>query len=134
MLIEYFAWIIGWNYTLNYQLAVSVVVVNWSKSLVHLIVLTCNYEPVKTIVEAPVAWNETGAHFYITGHVLNLPAIILTIALTALLLLGIRATAVVNLTLVIFKIITILIFIFACAKYINPDNYTPFIPTNEGNE
>ena len=117
-----------------YQLAASIVVVTWSKYVVHLIILICNYEPIKAIVEAPVAWNETGLHFYTTGHVVNLPAIVLTIALTALLLSGIRATAIANLILVICKIIIILIFIFVCAKYVNRDNYAPFLPPNEGNE
>ena len=126
------AWFIGWNYALLYQLAALTVVVGWSKYAVHLVGLIANYTSISTVVEAPVAWNETGLNFYATGQVINLPAIAITIAITMLLVSGIRSTAIVNLVLVAFKIIILLIFIFACAKYVNRENYKSFFPENQG--
>jgi APA family basic amino acid/polyamine antiporter len=84
------------------------------------------------LVEAPINWNETVPNFYITGQAINLPAIAITVAMTLLLISGNRPTAMVNLVLVIIKIIILLIFIFACCKYVNRDNYKPFFPPNEG--
>jgi APA family basic amino acid/polyamine antiporter len=132
LFVEYLAWFIGWNYALLYQLAALTVVVNWSKYVVHFINLFSNYNVTKSIVQAHWAWNETALSFYSTGQVINLPAIAITIAITLLLIWGIRPTAMVNLVLVIIKIIILLIFIFACCKYVDLNNYKPFFPKNEG--
>lgn len=132
LFVEYMAWFIGWNYALLYQLAAAAVLVHWSKYVVHLIELISGYKVVSMVVQPPVAWNETGLNFYATGQVINLPAVAITIAITILLVSGIRPTAIVNLILVVFKIIILLIFIFACAKHVNTDNYRPFFPRNEG--
>ena len=130
--LEYMAWFIGWNYALFYQLGALTVVVTWSKYFVHFIDVVSSYNATRSVIEAPIAWNETGTNFYITGQVLNLPAIAITIAITLLLISGIRSTGIVNLVLVVFKIIVLLIFIFACAKYVKRENYNPFFPQNEG--
>ena len=126
------AWFIGWNYALFYQLAALTVIVAWSKYVVHLVVLISGKNTTALIVEAPVAWNESGMNFYATGQVLNLPAIAITIAITLLLISGVRSSAIVNLILIVFKIIVLLIFILSCATYVKNQNYTPFIPQNEG--
>ncbi|CAF4173629.1 unnamed protein product, partial [Rotaria sordida] len=85
-----------------------------------------------TIVQAPVAWDEDDGHFFVTGQVINLPAIAITIAITILLIIRVHQMARVNLVLVVFKIITLLIFIFACCNYVNRNNYNPFFPPNQG--
>ena len=132
MFLEYFAWFIGWNYALLYQLAALTVVVGWSKYIVHLTDLISYHQVTRSVVEAPVAWNETGTNFYTTGQAINLPAIAITVAITVLLVSGIRPTAIVNLVLNIFKIIILFVFIFVCAKYVNNANYKPFFPENQG--
>jgi APA family basic amino acid/polyamine antiporter len=132
LFIEYLAWFIGWNYALVYQLAALTVVVDWSKYVVHFINLFSNYNVTSSVVGAPIAWDETALSFYITGQAINLPAIAITIAMTLLLISGIRPTAIVNLVLVVIKIIILLIFIFACCKYVDLNNYKPFFPKNEG--
>ncbi|CAF1266235.1 unnamed protein product [Adineta ricciae] len=129
---EYAAWFIGWNYALLNELSALAVVVNWGDYVVDLIHTISNYNASEWAVKAPVAWNETGAEFYVTGGAINIPAIAIALALTALLLAGIRITATVNMILVIIKIIILLIFIFATCKYVNRDNYDPFIPSNQG--
>jgi APA family basic amino acid/polyamine antiporter len=126
------AWFIGWNYALLYQLAALTVVVSWSEYLVDFIELVSNYHVASVVVQAPVAWNETAFHFYATGDAINLPAIAITILLTIVLIIGIRVTAIFNLVLVVFKIIILLIFIFACSKYVNRKNFDSFFPPNQG--
>jgi len=126
------AWFIGWNYALNYQLSALTVVVGWSNYVVQFINIISNYNASAMVTTAPVIWNEATESFSVTGQAINLPAIAIAVALTLLLISGIRPTAVVNLVLVIFKIIVLLIFIFACCKYVDRNNYTPFIPTNLG--
>ncbi|CAF2974033.1 unnamed protein product [Rotaria sp. Silwood2] len=84
------------------------------------------------IVRAPLYWNEHAERFYVTGQAINLPAIAITIVITILLMIRIRQTAIINLVLVAFKIIILLIFIFACCNYVNPNNYHPFFPPNKG--
>jgi APA family basic amino acid/polyamine antiporter len=145
LFVEYLAWFIGWNYALLYQLGASAVVVHWSKYVVQFIndLSHCNVtssvvEPciawnvTRSVVEAPWGWNETALSFYSTGQLINLPAITIIIAITLLLISGIRPTDMVNLVLVIITIITILIFIFACCKHVDINNYKPFFPPNEG--
>ena len=115
-----------------YQLAASVVVVRWSQYVVSFIHLISNFNATASIVQAPTAWSDTGNTIYKTGQVLNLPAIVITIAITVLLIIGIRETAIVNLVLVVFKIIVLLIFIVAGAIYVDRRNYSPFIPPSLG--
>lgn len=128
------AWFIGWNYALAYQFAASTVVVTWSKYVLHLSQLISDDNITRSIVDAPIGWNETGTNFYTTGHVINLPAVAIAIAITILLISGIRPTGIVILILVLFKIIVLLIFIFTCSRYTKTKNYQPFFPPNEGKE
>ncbi len=130
--VEYWAWFIGWNYALLYQLAALTVVVDWSKYVVHFIDNVSVYNVTRLLVQAPVAWNETAGRFFVTGQAINIPAIAITMAITLLLIYGIRPTAMVTLVLVVFKIIILLIFIFACCKYVDRKNYEPFFPPNRG--
>lgn len=132
LFVEYAAWFIGWNYALLYQLGASAVVGNWSRFVVRFIEYVSDYKVIKSIVEAPLAWNNTSQSFYQTGQIINLPAVAITVAITVVLLSGIRPTAIVNLILVIIKIIIILIIIFASCGYVDRKNYQPFFPANQG--
>ena len=130
---EYPAFLIGWLSVILYQFGALVAAIHWSQYVVHLVELVSGFNGSQSIVEPPIGWSDGAVRFYITGHVLNLPAMAITIVITALLLIGIRETATVNLVLVVFKIIVILVFIVAGAVYIDRNNYTPIIPTNLGN-
>ncbi|ORY01874.1 hypothetical protein K493DRAFT_298191 [Basidiobolus meristosporus CBS 931.73] len=54
------------------------------------------------------------------------------VVFTILLCFDIRQSTRVNAVLVVVNVLTVLLTIFTCIKYINPDNYTPFFPPNEG--
>jgi APA family basic amino acid/polyamine antiporter len=130
--IEYPAFFIGWLSTLLYQLGTSVAVIHWSRFVVHFINQISDYNITSSIVGAPVAWSEESNTFYRTGQVINIPAIAITIAITVVLLIGIRETAIFNLILVVFKVGVLLLFIFACCGYVDCKNYEPFFPSNQG--
>ncbi|CAF2410478.1 unnamed protein product [Rotaria sp. Silwood2] len=129
---EYLAWFTGWNSALLYLFAVLTVTVAWSKHVVLFVDLVSDYNASSIIVQAPVGWDEDTEHFYLTGQAINLPAVGITIAITILLLIRTRQMAIFNLVLVVFKIILLLIFIFACCNYVNRNNYNPFFPPNKG--
>jgi APA family basic amino acid/polyamine antiporter len=62
----------------------------------------------------------------------NLPAMLICLALTALLVIGIRESARVNTTIVIIKLVVLALFVAVGAHYINTANLHPFIPPNTG--
>nr|KAJ3418097.1 Cationic amino acid transporter-1 [Polyrhizophydium stewartii] len=64
--------------------------------------------------------------------VFNIPAFVIVVAITILLVLGIREAAWVNNTMVIIKLLVTVMFILTGIKFINNANYTPFVPPNEG--
>ncbi|CAF2583606.1 unnamed protein product [Rotaria sp. Silwood2] len=126
------AWIIGWDLILEYLLAAATVAVGWSGYVVHFIETVSKHNATKLIVQAPVAWSDESNSFYRTGNAINLPAVMIIVALTILLIIGIGESAKVNTVIVIIKILVVLLFIFACCGYTKRSNYSPFFPPNEG--
>jgi APA family basic amino acid/polyamine antiporter len=70
-------------------------------------------------------WNATGA-------ILNLPAMLIVAAATAVLVIGIRESARINNVIVILKVTIILLIVLYGLTHINPDNWKPLIPPNTG--
>jgi APA family basic amino acid/polyamine antiporter len=64
--------------------------------------------------------------------VFNLPAVLITIAVTALLIVGVSESATVNAVIVVLKVAIVLVVIGAGAMFIVPAYWHPFIPTNTG--
>jgi APA family basic amino acid/polyamine antiporter len=77
-----------------------------------------------------VVWNE-GA-FQLTGAIINIPAILITLAVTAILVVGIKESARFNTAIVFVKVIVVLLFITFAWRFVNQDNWHPFIPENQG--
>ena len=78
---------------LLYQLGALTVVVGWGKYVVNFINLVSGYNATNSIIQAPVAWDENTSSFFVTHAAINLPAIAITLAITVLLVVGIRPTA-----------------------------------------
>ena len=70
----------------------------------------------------------------VVSAVFNLPAVFITLACTALLVLGVSESATVNNIIVAIKVAVILLFIGVGAFFINPANWHPFIPEPTGIE
>jgi APA family basic amino acid/polyamine antiporter len=64
--------------------------------------------------------------------VFNLPAVLIAVAVTALLVVGIQESARVNAIIVVVKVAVVLLVIGAGAMYLDTANWSPFIPENSG--
>jgi APA family basic amino acid/polyamine antiporter len=129
---ELVAWIIGWDLILEYLVASSAVSVGWSGYLVAFLHDTFSIDLSKAWTTAPVVWNEAGQHFEWTGAYLNVPAVGIVLAVTAVLVRGIKESARINTVIVFIKVAVVLLFIAFAARFVNTANWHPFVPANEG--
>ena len=127
---ELFAWIIGWDLILEYAVSASTVAVGWSGYLASLLADWGIHLPPHVL--APRGAEITMADGSVVTAVLNLPAILIVIALTALLIVGIRESARANAIIVAVKLTVILLFVAVGASFVEPDNLTPLVPANTG--
>jgi APA family basic amino acid/polyamine antiporter len=128
---ELLAWIIGWDLVLEYAVGASTVAVSWSAyvlSFLHDFGITFPAQLAASPME-PVTL--PGSDVVVQGYI-NLPALFIVIAISALLMIGIQESARANSIIVILKVTVVLIFIVLGWSYINPKNYEPFIPPNTG--
>ncbi|KNE71614.1 amino acid transporter [Allomyces macrogynus ATCC 38327] len=123
---ELVAWMIGWDLMLEYLVGAAAVAVGWSGYLVKFL-KECGVKSDEHWVEAPWDFSDEDG-FKSTGSYINLPAVAIALGVTVVLCLGIRQSAWVNHAAVAIKVTVILIFLCATFSYINPDNWTPFIP------
>ncbi|MBI3820876.1 MAG: amino acid permease [Planctomycetes bacterium] len=70
--------------------------------------------------------------FFFTGAIVNVPAIFITLMVTALLVRGVKESARFNNIVVFIKVAVVLAFIAFASKAINTANWDPFIPPNTG--
>ncbi|MBI3466757.1 MAG: amino acid permease [Planctomycetes bacterium] len=141
---ELLAWIIGWDLVLEYAVAAATVAHGWSKYFQELLAVfglevpaivhdaPFNYDHARIAVENAAGFRDHFqnflAHFVPTGSILDLPALAITVALTVILVIGIRESAGFNAAMVMVKVAVVLFVIAVGAFYINPDNWTPFAP------
>ncbi|HWA15806.1 MAG TPA: amino acid permease [Gemmatimonadales bacterium] len=76
--------------------------------------------------------NCVAAGFQLTAGIVNLPAVVLVLLLTALLVVGIKESARFNNIIVYVKVAIVLLVIGFGIKYVNTANWHPFIPPNTG--
>jgi len=126
---ELVAWFIGWMLVLEYMFAASTVAVGWSGYLNSLLATLGTALP-NELAAAPLAYS--GGHLTPTGAIVNLPAVAIVTAISALCYVGITQSAFVNSIIVTIKVTVILLFIAFGVQYVNPENWTPFIPAAEG--
>jgi APA family basic amino acid/polyamine antiporter len=131
---ELIAWIIGWDLILEYLVGASTVSVGWSGYVCAFVknVTGGRFELPAAWTQAPFVWNEATQHLQATGAIVNLPAMFIVLAVTAILVVGIKESARFNGVIVLVKIVVVLMFIAAAAPFVRTENWTPFIPANEG--
>ncbi len=127
---EFVAWIIGWDLILEYALGAATVAVGWSGNLVTLLGQLGLSFPA-ALSAAPGTLVAVAGGDPVTA-VFNLPAVLVTVAVTALLIFGVSESATVNSVIVVIKVAVVLIVIGAGAFFIVPANWHPFIPENTG--
>lgn len=127
---EFVAWIIGWDLVLEYAVGAATVAVSWSGYVASFladfgIVLPPQY------TNSP--WQAITFADGTVGHgIVNIPAMIVVILISLLLIVGIQESARANAVIVVLKVSVVLLFILFGWSYINPANHTPFIPPNTG--
>jgi APA family basic amino acid/polyamine antiporter len=117
---EFIAWIIGWDLVLEYAVGAATVSISWSRYLVKFLGgFGLHLDHALTV--GP--WD---------GGIINLPAVFIVVLMSLLLIRGTEGSAKVNAVIVTLKVAVVLVFIFVGWKYINTDNYKPYIPDNNG--
>ncbi len=127
---ELFAWIIGWDLVLEYALSATTVAIGWSGYMVSFLNHVGIHIP--ATLSAAAGTQVTMADGSTVTALFNLPAVLIVVAVTALLVKGIKESATVNDVIVIIKVAVVLMFIAFAWKGIHPENWHPFIPANTG--
>ena len=131
---EFIAWIIGWDLILEYALGSATVAVGWSGNLVTLLhQLGLSFPTALSAAPGTAVLVTAGAMTPAATAVFNLPAVLITIAVTGLLIIGVSESATVNAVIVVLKVAIVLVVIGAGAIFIVPAYWHPFIPANTGN-
>ena len=127
---ELIAWIIGWDLILEYLFASSTVAVGWSGYFTRLMA-DIGFPIPPALSNAP--FTVQGTHTIVpTGAIINLPAMALVGALTILLVVGIKESARLNNFIVFVKVAIVCAVIGFGFMFVDPANWSPFIPPAEG--
>ncbi|HUL44518.1 MAG TPA: amino acid permease [Bacteroidota bacterium] len=124
---ELFAWIIGWDLVLEYAVGSSTVAHGWSAHFQDLLKSFGVSVPF-AVGNAPFDFDPASGHFFATGAVFDIPAIVITAVITTILIIGIRESARFNAFMVAVKLLIVLFVIVVGAFYVNPENWKPFAP------
>jgi len=115
---ELVAWMIGWDLILEYAVGSMTVAIGWSGYFQRILA--------GFGLDLP-AWM-AAAPGTAPGALVNLPAVLIVLAITVLLVIGIRESARFNAVMVSIKIAAVLFFIVAGATFVKPENWSPFAP------
>lgn len=118
---EFIAWIIGWDLVLEYAVGAATVSISWSRYLGKFL---GGYG-----IHLPDAYMLSPFE----GGIINIPAVIIVMVMSLILIRGTKESATVNGIIVLLKVSVVLIFIAVGWQYIRPENYSPYIPENTGN-
>ncbi|AYA37004.1 amino acid permease [Hymenobacter oligotrophus] len=126
---EFVAWVIGWALIMEYALGAATVSIAWSEYLNKLLealhIAPISYEFSHSPFESAVVDGVTHS------GIINLPALLVIVVLSLLLIKGTQESATLNAFLVVLKVTVVLVFIAVGWQYINPANHTPYlIPEN----
>jgi APA family basic amino acid/polyamine antiporter len=110
---EFVAWIIGWDLVLELALGAATVSVGWSGYLNQL--LGDIGIPLPTSIAGETA-------------TINIPAMVIALVMTGVLILGIKLSSRVTTVIVAIKIVIVLMVIAVGAFYVKAANYRPFVP------
>jgi len=116
---EIFAWMIGWDLILEYAVGSMTVAVGWSGYFQRILLGFGMHLP---------AWMSAAPGTGVEGALINLPAVFIVLIISALLVIGVRESARFNAVMVSIKLAAILFFIVVGIGYVEPSNWSPFLP------
>lgn len=111
------AWLVGWALVLEYAVAGSAVAVGWSGYFVGLLHNSLGIDIPAAISSGPYS-----------GGIVNLPAVVVCLFVSALLIVGTKESATFNAVLVAVKVIALTIFILLALPVLKTENFHPFLP------
>ncbi|EMD82554.1 amino acid permease [Pacificimonas flava] len=117
---EVLAWVVGWSLILEYSLACSTVAVGWSAYLVGWI-SAAGVDLPPMLLSGPHA-----------GGIINLPAVLVALAIAGLLISGTRESATLNIFLVVIKMSALALFVALALPSFTGENMQPFMPYGFG--
>jgi len=120
------AWFIGWNLMLEYVLSASAVAVSWSAYVANLL-RGWGIDLPHALINSPI-----DAHFRLTGDIINVPAILIVVVMSWICYVGIQKSSVINSFMVYLKVGVIVVFVLFAMKYVDTNNWHPYIPENTG--
>src|SRR5439155_1035467 len=114
---EIVAWIIGWDLILEYGVSVAAVAIGWGGNLNAFLDSTFGFTLPTAITAAPE-----------DGGVFNVPAVFITLAITFLLIRGVRESAKANRYMVLFKLGVLLFFVAVAVTVFHGSRLSNFSP------
>jgi APA family basic amino acid/polyamine antiporter len=115
---EFVAWLVGWALILEYAVSAGAVAVGWSGYVVGLLA----HLPTPLVIPPALAGGPDD------GGWINLPAVVITLAATVLLVVGTRESARVNAVLVAVKLAALGVFVVLAFPAMQMRNFHPFAP------
>ncbi len=135
---EFVAWIIGWDLILEYAIGNIAVAIAWRGYFNSLLTgfgihlpdwLTHGYRTALLSSDPAIhGLLQTAPRIGPVPILLNVPAALIVLGITALLYIGVRESARANNVMVVVKLLVLALFVGLGAWHINPDNFTPFAP------
>ena len=117
---ELLAWMVGWALILEYAVGASAVAVGWSGYFVGL------------LKSWGIAFPAALAVGPSQGGILNLPAVVISLLVTALLIIGTKESARFTSALVLVKVVALSVFVILTLPVLNGAHFEPFIPNGWG--
>jgi len=121
---ELLAWIVGWTLILEYTVVCSAVAVGWSGYAAG-VIRSAGWPVPDALLVGPF-------DPAISGGLINLPAVVISLAVAGLLAIGSRESATVNLLLVAVKLVALAIFVAVALPAFDAGNFEPFAPFGYG--
>jgi APA family basic amino acid/polyamine antiporter len=118
---ELLAWMVGWALILEYAIAAGAVSVGWSGYVVGLAENLMHIHIPHALVRGPL-----------DGGLVNLPAFLIALVVTALLVIGTKESATVNAVLVAVKVAALTLFVALAVPVMRADHFDPFMPLGFG--
>ena len=115
---ELLAWMVGWALILEYAIGASAVAVGWSGYFVGQLKGQLG-------IVVPPEW----VNGPLSGGYINLPAVVISLLVTWLLVIGTTESARVNAILVLIKVAALTLFVALALPVMNSDHFEPFMPT-----
>lgn len=118
---EFVAWIIGWDLILEYAFGAATVAAGWSGYVVSLFRDTLGINFPLALSKGPFEIIKLADGSEVQG-IVNLPGLLISVAVTLLLIKGIKESASFNSIIVVIKVLVVVLFIIAGIGYVNPSN------------